>query len=136
MSGILVRLRESPGDALFVRAQRGIVPTARALELRDPVRQVLADIDALLHLPQFDPAASHATMTIAATHYAQRAMATRFIAQLTRRAPHMRMALVGVDDDRLAAQLERGDVDLALMTADTAPPGLHGRHLFAKTMSA
>lgn len=67
MSGILVRLRESLGDALFVRAQRGIMPTARVLELGDPVRQVLADIDALLHLPQFDPAASHATITIAAT---------------------------------------------------------------------
>ena len=33
MSGILVRLRESFDDPLFVRVQRGVVPTNRALAL-------------------------------------------------------------------------------------------------------
>ena len=48
LSGILVRLRESFDDPLFVRAQRGIVPTQRALDLAQPVKRVLAEIDAML----------------------------------------------------------------------------------------
>lgn len=130
MSGMLVRLREGFGDPLFVRAQRGIVPTERALELAQPVRQVLADIDGLLQAPAFDPATSEGTITIAATDYAQHAVAVRFFSALSCRAPHMRMALVAIDDAQLPLQLERGEVDLALLTADTAPSGLHGRRLF------
>mgnify|MGYP000361136646 CR=1 FL=1 len=33
MSGVLARLRDSFDDPLFVRVQRGVVPTNRALEL-------------------------------------------------------------------------------------------------------
>lgn len=39
MSGILVRLRESFDDPLFVRVQRGVVPTNRALALAQPIKQ-------------------------------------------------------------------------------------------------
>lgn len=130
MSGILVRLRESFGDQLFVRAQRGIAPTERALALAQPVRQVLSEIDALLQAPLFDPATSTMTVTIAATDYAQRAIAVRFFSALAKRAPRIRMALVALDDATLPLQLERGEIDLALMTAETAPAGLHGRRLF------
>jgi hypothetical protein len=41
MSGILQRRRENFGDPLFVRAQRGIVPTARALALVAPMKSIL-----------------------------------------------------------------------------------------------
>jgi len=36
VSGMLTRLRESFDDPLFVRAQRGIVPTLRAQQLAAP----------------------------------------------------------------------------------------------------
>ncbi|MGF2530780.1 LysR family transcriptional regulator, partial [Ralstonia pseudosolanacearum] len=44
MSGMLTRLRDSFDDPLFVRAQRGVVPTQRALELAGPVKQVLGEV--------------------------------------------------------------------------------------------
>ena len=37
MSRTLARLREATGDPLLARAGRGLVPTPRALELRDRV---------------------------------------------------------------------------------------------------
>ncbi len=37
MSRTLARLRETTGDPLLVRAGRGLVPTPRALELRERV---------------------------------------------------------------------------------------------------
>lgn len=48
MSGILVRLRESFDDPLFVRVQRGVVPTNRALALAQPIKQLLSDVEQLL----------------------------------------------------------------------------------------
>jgi DNA-binding transcriptional LysR family regulator len=48
MSHTLARLREVMGDALFVRAGRKLVPTPKALALMEPVRQVLAQAQALI----------------------------------------------------------------------------------------
>jgi DNA-binding transcriptional LysR family regulator len=55
MSHTLARLREMLGDPLFVRAGRRLVPTPRALALREPVGRLLEEAHALL-LPQGDRA--------------------------------------------------------------------------------
>ena len=43
MSRALARLREATGDPLLVRAGRGLVPTPRALELRERVSQLVEE---------------------------------------------------------------------------------------------
>lgn len=48
MSRALARLRETTGDPLLVRAGRGLVPTPRAVELRERVSQLVQDADAVL----------------------------------------------------------------------------------------
>jgi len=48
MSRALARLRETTGDPLLVRAGRGLVPTPRALELRERVGQLVQDAQAAL----------------------------------------------------------------------------------------
>lgn len=48
MSRALARLRETTGDPLLVRAGRGLVPTPRALELRERVGQLVEDAEAVL----------------------------------------------------------------------------------------
>ena len=48
MSRALARLRETTGDPLLVRAGRGLVPTPRALELRERVGQLVQDAQAVL----------------------------------------------------------------------------------------
>ncbi len=48
MSRALARLRETMGDPLLVRAGRGLVPTPRALELRERVSQLVQDGQAVL----------------------------------------------------------------------------------------
>ena len=48
MSGVLTRLRDSFDDPLFVRVQRGVVPTNRALELAPQVKKVLNEVEQLL----------------------------------------------------------------------------------------
>ncbi len=133
VSGMLTRLRESFDDPMFVRTQRGIVPTLRATELAGPVKQVLSDIESLLQPSDFDPARAAFTVTIAATDYALQAVVVPFLAKLRRRAPGIRVAIRPVEDDRVQMQFERGDLDLALMTPETALPDLHARRLFNET---
>src|SRR5512139_3342340 len=41
MSRSLARLRKTTGDPLLVRAGRGLVPTPRAIELRERVAQIV-----------------------------------------------------------------------------------------------
>src|SRR6266550_9293886 len=48
MSRALARLRAATGDPLLVRAGRGLVPTPRALELRERVGQLVQDGEAVL----------------------------------------------------------------------------------------
>src|SRR5438093_1931473 len=48
MSRALARLRETTGDPLLVRAGRGLVPTPRALELRERVGRLVQEAEAVL----------------------------------------------------------------------------------------
>jgi DNA-binding transcriptional LysR family regulator len=48
MSRALARLRETMGDPLLVRAGRGLVPTPRAVELRERVGQLVQEAEAVL----------------------------------------------------------------------------------------
>src|SRR6516225_214636 len=103
VSGMLTRLRESFDDPLFVRTQRGIVPTLRALELAAPLKQILGEIDALLRPPAFDPATAELTLSIASTDYALQVVVLPFLEALRRKASGVRVAVVPVQDALLQA---------------------------------
>lgn len=130
VSGMLNRLRESFDDPLFVRAQRGIVPTLRAEQLAGPVKQLLADIERMLQPQAFDPAHAEMTLKLASTDYALSAVVVPLLSALRAQAPNIRVSVQPVDAQQLQNQLERGEIDLALITPETTPPGLHSRSLF------
>lgn len=130
VSGMLNRLRDYFNDPLFIRAPHGIVPTARAEELAAPVKRILADIDVLLQPVTFDPLTARLTFTLAATDYALRAVVVPFIAALKVQASGIRVRVVPVEPGRLAARLEQGKIDLALLTPHTTPDELHSRALY------
>ncbi len=130
VSGMLNRLRDYFDDPLFIRVPHGIVPTTRAETLAAPVKRILADIDVLLQPTEFDPLSASLTFTVAATDYALRAVMVPFIAALKVRAPAIRVRVVPIESDRLVSQLERGSVDVALITPHTTPAELHSRALY------
>lgn len=130
MSGMLTRLRDIFQDPLFVRSQRGIVATPRALALASPLKEILGGIDALLQPVMFDPAAADFTLRLAATDYAQRAVAVPFLAALRRLAPGIRLALLPLREAGLEEAMARGELDLALLTPESTPAALHARRLF------
>ncbi|MBT0720840.1 LysR family transcriptional regulator [Rosenbergiella collisarenosi] len=130
VSGMLVKLREYFNDPLFVRTPDGMMPTVRAEELTGPVTQILRDITQLLHSPHFDPNSATLTFKFAATDYALSAVLIPLIALLKSRAPGINIAVQSVSDDRVAQQLSRGEVDLALLTPETTAIELHSRSLY------
>lgn len=130
VSGMLTRLRESFDDPLFVRTQRGIAPTLRAQELAGPLKELLAGIETMLLPRAFDPATARMTLNIASTDYALQAVVLPLLAQLRRIAPGVRVAVVPAQHLPVLERLERGDIDLALITPEYTPPELYARHLF------
>jgi DNA-binding transcriptional LysR family regulator len=134
VSAQLARLRDVFGDRLFVPAQRGIVPTARALELEAPLRVALDDVRGVVSSGRsFDPTRAELTVKIAASDYVQSAVLGPFAVDLRIRAPGVRIAAVPLDARVLVKQAETGDVDLAIMMPSTAPSTLRHRHLLEET---
>jgi DNA-binding transcriptional LysR family regulator len=130
----LARLRDVFGDRLFVPAHRGVVATARALELQAPLRAALDEVRGVVMSGRsFDPASADLTVKIAASDYVQSAVLAPFATALRARAPGIRIAALPLDGRTLARQAEEGNVDLAIMTPSTAPPALRQRHLFDET---
>src|ERR1700726_3149239 len=68
MSRTLARLRAATGDPLLVRAGRGLVPTPRAAELCDRVRELTRDVRTVLspHVSHLDVASLERTFAIRA----------------------------------------------------------------------
>lgn len=131
VSAQLNRLRHEFDDLLLIPAQRGMTPTAKAIELLDPLRQALDQVRATVATHRnFDPAKARLTVTIACTDYLQAAVVKPLVVELRKRALGVRVALRNLDMPQLEAQMVRGDVDLVLMTPQVAPPGLRTRHLF------
>lgn len=131
VSAQLNRLRALFNDPLFVPGRHGMTPTAKAMDLVDPLRQALGQLRAVVDSHRsFDPARAELRVTIACTDYLQAAVIRPLAVELRTRAPGVRVAVRNLDIAELEAQMARGDVDLALMTPQAAPPSLRARHLF------
>jgi len=131
LSAQLARLRDLFGDALFLPAQRGVTPTARAIELEAPVRQALDQVHNVLARGRgFDPATADLTVAIACSDYVQLAVIAPLVLDLRASAPKLRIAIRQLDGALLGPQIEAGMVDRAVMTPSTAPPALRTRRLF------
>jgi DNA-binding transcriptional LysR family regulator len=131
VSAQLARLRDLFGDPLLIPAQRGMTPTSKADELLVPLRDALDRLRAAVDRHgHFEPAQARLTVAIACTDYLQAALVQPLVLQLRQQAPGVRVALRILDIPQLAAQVARGEVDLALMTPGDAPTVLRSRHLF------
>ncbi len=133
VSGMLTRLREMFDDPLFIRTQRGILPTPRAEALAAPLRQALKGIEALLAPETFIPAKASMTVSIAATDYAQKAVLLPFMALLSQEAPEIRLSVRPIEAEMLYAQLESGVLDMALITPEMASGTMRCRTLFEES---
>jgi DNA-binding transcriptional LysR family regulator len=84
----LGRLRRMMNDPLFLRTPKGVIPTARALELQEPVADLLGRARRLLASAEpFDPATSRRSFTLGAPDGVSAVFLPGLLAELGRRAP-------------------------------------------------
>ncbi|WP_431236043.1 LysR family transcriptional regulator (plasmid) [Mycolicibacterium psychrotolerans] len=114
ISRALARLRRVTGDPLLVRAGQGLVPTQRAVEIRDTLSALLTQADQLL-VPgaQFDPAELRRTFTVQASDLFLTGLAVPLLEAAHNAAPQVTVVFLPETLEGTAA-LRRGEVDLEL----------------------
>lgn len=111
-SRTLARLREATGDPLLVRAGRGLVPTPRALELRERVRQLVQDGEAVLRpAEKLDLEQLDRTFTLRTSEGFVETFGPDLVARVGEEAPGVRLRFLQ-KPDRDSASLRDGTVDL------------------------
>lgn len=131
MSRALARLRRTVGDPLLVRAGRGLVPTPRALELRDRIGDVVDGAEAALRpASTLDVARLSRAFTIRTSDGFVENFGPALLERIEREAPGVQLRFVQ-RTDRDSAPLREGSVDLetGIIGASTSPE-LRARALF------
>jgi len=131
MSRALARLREATGDPLLVRAGRGLVPTPRALELREPVHRLVEEAQAALRPAlALDLSKLTRTFTLRTREGFVENFGAALVARVAREAPGVRLHFMP-KTDRETALLREGVVDLETGVVGTeAGPEVRTRALF------
>jgi len=131
MSRTLARLRETTGDPLLVRAGRGLVPTPRALELRERVSPLVRDAEAVLRPTQaIDPSALERTFTLRTSEGFVETFGPDLIARVAAEAPRVRLRFLQ-KPDKDSAPMREGVVDLETGVVDkTTGPEVRTQALF------
>lgn len=131
MSRALARLRETTGDPLLVRAGRGLVPTPRALALREQVSRLVQDAHAVLRPAQsLDLAQVERTFTLRTSEEFVENFGPALLARIAQEAPGVRLRFVS-KTDKDSTLLREGCVDLETGVVDpTASPEVLTQALF------
>jgi DNA-binding transcriptional LysR family regulator len=131
MSRALARLRETTGDPLLVRAGRELVPTPRALELRERVGHLVGEALAVLGPAQrLDPRQLEQTFTLRSSDGFVENFGPALLAHIGAQAPGVRLRFVQ-KVDRESVQLREGSIDLETgVIGSFTSPEVRTRRLF------
>jgi DNA-binding transcriptional LysR family regulator len=132
MSRALARLRGTMGDPLLVRAGRGLVPTPRALELRERVGRLVQEVEAVLRpTEKFDVRQLVRTFTLRSSEGFVENFGPGIIARIRKEAPGVRLRFVP-KPNKDSAPLRDGTIDLETGVVDeTTGPEVRVRALFS-----
>jgi DNA-binding transcriptional LysR family regulator len=112
MSRTLARLRDTTGDPLLVRSGRGLVPTPRALALRERVSQLVQETESVLQpAEQLKLGQLVRTFTIRTSEGFVENFGPQLIARVSAEAPKVRLCFVA-KPAKESASLRDGTVDL------------------------
>jgi DNA-binding transcriptional LysR family regulator len=131
MSRALARLRATTGDPLLVRAGRGLVPTPRALELRERVSQLVQDGKTVLRpAEKLNLEQLVRTFTLRTSDGFVENFGPALIARVSKEAPGVRLRFVQ-KTNRDSASLRDGTIDLETgVVGETTGPEVRTQALF------
>jgi DNA-binding transcriptional LysR family regulator len=133
----LGRLRRLLSDPLFLRTPKGVVPTARALDLAAPVADVLARVRSVMATATpFDPSTSTRRFAIGAPDGISAVVLRPLLAELNRRAPQVDIGVRQILPSparvwqTALADLETRLMDIAILPSDDIPPRFEKRCVY------
>lgn len=138
----LGRLRRMLNDPLFVRTPRGVVATARAMELAAPVADILARVRSVIATAEpFDPTRSSRRFTLGAPDGISAVFLSALLAGLAKSAPHIDISIRQLLPEQgesaparawrsAFADLEARTMDIAVVPSDDIPPRFHSLTLY------
>ncbi|MEO8336576.1 MAG: LysR substrate-binding domain-containing protein, partial [bacterium] len=128
-------LRETTGDPLLVRAGRGLVPTPRALELRERVSQLVQDGNSILRpARKLNLKRLARSFTLRTSEGFVETFGPDLIARVGAQAPGVRLRFMQ-KPNKDSASLRDGTVDLETgVVGKTTSPELRAQILFRDTL--
>lgn len=131
MSRALARLRETTGDPLLVRAGRGLVPTPRAIELREQVSRLVQEVENVLRPSDtLDLNQLVRTFILRTREGFVENFGPHLIARTNREAPGIRLYFVQ-KFDKESTFLRDGSIDLETgVIGKTTGPEIRAQALF------
>jgi DNA-binding transcriptional LysR family regulator len=114
VSAALNRLRHLTNDELFVRRTDGMHPTQRALELEDPIRKALLQINDALEPQAFSPSESTRSFCIALNDLGAAMIMPHLASSLSHIAPQINITVEHADGEQAIRLIESGKVDMAV----------------------
>ncbi|VTU18262.1 LysR family transcriptional regulator [Variovorax sp. PBL-E5] len=131
MSRTLARLREATGDELLVRAGRAMVHTPRALALRDRVKALVDEANAVLQPagPDLNLGTLKRTFTVRANDGFTEAFAHLLVARTAREAPGVRLRFAP-KPDKDVRPLREGLIDLDVGVLGESGPEVRIQSLY------
>jgi DNA-binding transcriptional LysR family regulator len=136
VSHALARLREQFGDPLFVRTSKGVTPTARAEELRAPIRRGLDALrEAIEGGARFVPKTAQRSFTMAMTDQLGATLLPAVCREIASSAPHVDLRVTPVVRN-VERMLETAAADVVVLGASEPPeaPGLFRQRLFEEDL--
>ena len=135
MSNALKRLRKLLGDPVLVRTASGMQPTARAAQLHRPVRNVLAEMEALIAPNRaFEPETAERLFTILITDYAASILMPHIVDVLEDEAPNIALNILSAGSDAID-QIERGEADFLVNEFGRLPANFHQQRLWTDRLA-
>jgi len=133
----LGRLRQLLNDPLFLRTPKGVVPTARAIELAEPVADILAGVRSVVSTAEpFDPAKSTRRFTVGAPDGISAVILPQLLTTVQRAAPHIDISVRQILPtparvwQSAIADLDARAMDIAIIPADDVPARFAERILY------
>ncbi|WP_322069929.1 LysR family transcriptional regulator [Paraburkholderia bannensis] len=123
MSAALSRLRTLLGDPLFLRSANGLLPTARARDLADPIAQALRQIETtLVGRREFAPREAALTVNVGLSDYPAFVLLPALLEAIAQEALGVAINVQAFTDrDDAVDLLDAGAIDVAVGVPPTHP---------------
>lgn len=129
----LAKLRDYFNDPLLVSHSRGMTPTRKAEQLRQPMKEAIARLhQVVMPAAEFDPQHAQQRWRIAAYDYSEATVILPLLPVLRTMAPLSELSIVQLPPTQINEKAERGEIDLAIHLATESHSNLHHRILFSE----